>query len=507
MFEQAWKRAALLAGIGAVLLSAIAPSDAYPVRWGAGTWGPQLRPPADIFAPERPRKSDKTKAKAKKNKVAKTKRLEGRAAKVRSVEPPAKNRTVTPRVEAKPAEPKVTVTVTRTVLTQPEVRPADVTKPRALESPGTSHSKPAAPTESKKDEKRNGKKDKAKATKPEPVPPGPLHVIVSVDAQRASLYANGTFVASTKVSTGTKTHPTPMGIFSVIQKNRHHVSNLYGAPMPYMQRLTWSGTAMHTGPLPGYPASHGCIRLENDFAQLLWRATKIGARVIVTREDVKPVELSHPRLVMPMASVAQSQPVPGQPTETTGALVRTADATVAATDRTRPADTFQPIIKDVLVEPPARTPNSIERKQSPVSIFISRRDARLYVRQAMQPLFDLPLTLRDPHQPLGTHVYTAMEMKDGAMRWTAVSVPSAFAQDVRKTPKTESNGKKNPRLEAKVVSVAAPDASAALDRIDIPQEALDRLAGMVTPGSSLIVSDNPLSNETGKYTDFIVLTH
>jgi hypothetical protein len=125
----------------------------------------------------------------------------------------------------------------------------------------------------------------------------------------------------------------------------------------------------------------------------------------------------------------------------------------------------------------------------------------------MQPLFDLPLTLRDPHQPLGTHVYTAMELKDGAMRWTAVSVPSAFAPEARRAGKVESNGKKKQRPETnKIASVSVPDPGAALDRIDIPQEALDRLAGMVMPGSSLIVSDNPLSNETGKYTDFIVLT-
>ena len=97
-----------------------------------------------------------------------------------------------------------------------------------------------------------------------------------------------------------------MGVFSVIQKNRHHISNLYGAAMPYMQRLTWSGTAMHTGPLPGYPASHGCIRLTNEFAQMLWKATKIGARVIVTREDVKPVEFAHARLFPPQPPVARA---------------------------------------------------------------------------------------------------------------------------------------------------------------------------------------------------------
>ncbi len=333
-----------------------------------------------------------------------------------------------------------------------------------------------------------------------------MHIIVSVDAQRASLYANGTFVASTTVSTGTQSHPTPLGVFSVIQKNRHHVSNLYGAPMPYMQRLTWSGTAMHTGPLPGYPASHGCIRLTDDFAQMLWKATRIGARVIVTRDDVKPVEISHARLLIPMAPVAQSQPA-ADAAETTGALVRTADATASVTvpEPTRPLGTFKPIIRDVLVEPPTRTPSSIERKQSPVSIFISRKDARLYVRQAMQPLFDLPLTIREPNKTIGTHVYTAMELKDGALRWTAVSVPSVFAPESVKPEKSAKRAKKS-QPEPVVATTPVPSASAALDRIDIPQDAVDRLAGLVAPGASLIVSDNPLSHETGKYTDFIVLT-
>ena len=142
----------------------------------------------------------------------------------------------------------------------------------------------------------------------------------------------------TKVSTGTKSHPTPLGVFAVIQKNRHHVSNLYGAPMPYMQRLTWSGTALHTGALPGYPASHGCIRLPNEFAQLLWKATKLGARVIVTRDEVKPVEIAHARLhasePAPPASAAA-----GRAGRNHRPPIRTADATGSAgdgRDRRRP---------------------------------------------------------------------------------------------------------------------------------------------------------------------------
>ena len=93
-------------------------------------------------------------------------------------------------------------------------------------------------------------------------------------------------------------HPTPMGVFSVIQKHKLHHSNIYsGAPMPYMQRITWSGVAMHAGVLPGYPASHGCIRMPMAFAVKMWNWTRMGARVIVTPGEMTPANFSHPLLV------------------------------------------------------------------------------------------------------------------------------------------------------------------------------------------------------------------
>ena len=100
------------------------------------------------------------------------------------------------------------------------------------------------------------------------------------------------------MSTGMKGHSTPMGVFSVIQKHKFHHSNIYsGAPMPYMQRITWSGVAMHAGVLPGYPASHGCIRMPMAFAVKMWNWTKMGARVIVTPGEMTPASFSHPLLV------------------------------------------------------------------------------------------------------------------------------------------------------------------------------------------------------------------
>jgi len=129
-------------------------------------------------------------------------------------------------------------------------------------------------------------------------PQGPLIIAVSIDQQKVRIYdANGLF-AESPVSTGMKGHSTPMGVFSVIQKNKMHRSNIYsGAPMPYMQRITWSGVAMHAGVLPGYPASHGCIRMPMAFAVKMWNWTRMGARVIITPGQITPANFSHPLLV------------------------------------------------------------------------------------------------------------------------------------------------------------------------------------------------------------------
>src|SRR5262245_27471381 len=136
-----------------------------------------------------------------------------------------------------------------------------------------------------------------KAAAPEKLPPGPVHIVISIKQQRLTLYVNGQPYAQSPVSTGLPGHPTPQGVFSVIQKNLHHRSNIYSAaPMPYMQRITWSGVAMHEGKLPGYAASHGCIRLPREFAQRLWGITRIGARVIIAQDDVHPSAIAHARL-------------------------------------------------------------------------------------------------------------------------------------------------------------------------------------------------------------------
>jgi hypothetical protein len=464
---------------------------------------------------------------------------------------------------------------------------------------------------SRASEKVGGKTGRA-ADKSPPIPSGPLHIIVSIDKQRATLFADGRPVASTAISSGTAGHPTPMGVFTVIQKDRHHVSNLYDASMPYMQRITWSGSALHQGPLPGYPASHGCVRLTESFAQLLWKTTKMGARIIVTRPEVAPLEFAHARLFVPKPKMVAAPPavvpapapvVTAEPATTSSVTkVRTAnatnttavavdtvagdaakavttavvtepvtstaaeqptkrsntdgiggrpepaaqasdavapaavkaaepqpveakpvEATVVATKpvETKPAEVKQVEARSIPIAAPAQItvderpktmPAAIVREANgrPISVFVSLKENKLYVRQGWKPLFDAPVSFEHPEQPIGTHVYTAMGAKaEGGLRWTVISIPSSYRR-IAEAKNFDSTRKG--RHAVKAVEVVAPmpspslSPSAALDRIIMPPELVDRIAEMITPGSSLIVSDNRLSDETGEYTDFIVLT-
>ena len=155
-------------------------------------------------------------------------------------------------------------------------------------------SRPKAESQRQRAPKSNESEPKAKSQE---IAKGPLQIIISIADQRISVYDEGTLIARSSVSTGVQGHPTPIGVFSIISKELWHRSNIYSAaPMPYMQRITWSGIALHAGVLPGHPASHGCIRLANDFAIRLWRLTKRGTRVIIARHDVHPVQIASLRL-------------------------------------------------------------------------------------------------------------------------------------------------------------------------------------------------------------------
>ena len=192
-------------------------------------------------------------------------------------------------------------------------------------------------------------------------PQGPLIIAISIQRQNLKIYDAKGFFAETPISTGMPGHPTPMGVFSVIQKHKLHHSNIYsGAPMPYMQRITWSGVAMHAGVLPGYPASHGCIRMPMAFAVKMWGWTRMGARVVVAPGEMTPADFSHPLLMAQkvaqpaVANGPNPDAVPAAKTDkasdANGAIK---PAIAAASLELRPTVGHDGGVKPVMSEPPA----------------------------------------------------------------------------------------------------------------------------------------------------------
>jgi hypothetical protein len=348
---------------------------------------------------------------------------------------------------------------------------------------------------------RHTKSESAKENQPQETPKGPLQIIISIADQRVSLYDNGALVARSSVSTGVRRHPTPLGVFSVVEKQRWHRSNLYSAaPMPYMQRITWSGIALHAGVLPGYPASHGCIRLTNDFAIRLWHLTKRGTRVIIARQDVVPVEIANLHLFVSKLKTAS-----GSPDSRAIAVAESNNKTAAATQAPLMSNVDTKEIADSQVAgsaPFGAAPQNVV----PISFFVSRKLSRLFVHQGFTPLFDVAVKIQNPEEPLGTHVFTVMEPQNegSAVRWTVVSIPeqgtSADSIKERKAPKHQI-------IETAPSVQSSNNANSALDRIEIPQDTVEQISELLIPGSSLIISDYGISSETRTDTDFIVLTH
>jgi hypothetical protein len=417
----------------------------------------------------------------------------------------------------------------------------------------------------------------------------PAMAVVAVKEQRVTIYDAQGPILRAPVSTGRKDYDTPVGVFSVLQKEAEHYSNRYDdASMPFMQRITWSGIALHAGALPGSPASHGCIRLPYGFAEKLFGITKLGMRVIIARTDVAPAFVSHPSLLQPNVVVGETHllvPTSDQPSTTNparqtgiapelssrlaalqadtdakkteadaasrnadqaaqafGALnaesdkalksVRAAEDELAMTEAelssaragtsseriqraeermakansklTEVRERAQPAIdaalraKEAADAAAARklaasdAAKDAKRKLSPVSIFVSLKSQRLYVRQAFEPVMDVPISILDPDRPIGTHVFTAVDYEPASgLRWTAISLgaPASLQSRSDATPNADVTA-----------------AIAALDRITIPKEVGDRFVQSNWLGSSLIISDEDLNKETGPATDFIVVS-
>jgi L,D-transpeptidase catalytic domain len=409
-------------------------------------------------------------------------------------------------------------------------------------------------------------------------PGEPIMAIVSLHSQRITIYDANGWILRAPVSSGQRGRETPSGVFSIIQKEADHYSNLYDdAYMPHMQRITWSGIALHGGSLPGYPASHGCVRLPFDFAADLFDATRLGLRVIVAPTDLAPIEIAHPALFQSKPGAAALALVAARNAEADEAARKADQARLAAATAFREAtqamvpvraaesmklrarahlaaaetmlgsaisaeakeqsedakakavarlaemelqvdaakaerqvklDSVRAAREVAAVAETARVAAAeaarlSARELEPVSVLVSRKTQRLYVRQSFEPLFEGPVTILDPDRPIGTHVFTAMERtgNDANIRWSVVSLEGERLQGGTVEPHARAHGtgrNVEPILKEPV------SAKAALDRIVIPHDALDRIPGM-TPLSSLIVTDEALSSETGKGTDFVVV--
>ena len=391
----------------------------------------------------------------------------------------------------------------------------------------------------------------------------PIMAIVSIKAQQVTFYDAEGWILRAPVSTGVTERETPAGVFAVLEKEKDHHSTRYDdAWMPNMQRITWNGIALHGGPLPGYAASHGCIRMPYRFAEKLYDKTRIGMRVIIAPDDPAPVEISHPALLTPKPEALAAAPVHAETlardaaeaaaveAEAKKAAARAAreakslaaslrklksiksraDAELASAEKalaaattdqararaderrqkaaakvaqagarldTAMADANSKRDADAAARDAAKAAESkkvaavkaateAKLELEPVSIYISRATRKLYVRrnthkrwpdggEVFDSSIEVPITIRDPEKPIGTHVFTAMARTDAGLRWTVVTIDHG------------------------------DEAKDALDRIAIPQDVLDRVAPTASPRSSIIISDEPLSSETNYRTEFVAV--
>jgi lipoprotein-anchoring transpeptidase ErfK/SrfK len=391
----------------------------------------------------------------------------------------------------------------------------------------------------------------------------PIMAIVSIKTQQVTFYDADGWIYRAPVSTGTTGRETPAGVFAVLEKNKDHHSSLYDdAWMPNMLRITWNGLALHGGPLPGYAASHGCVRMPYDFAEKVFDKVPMGMRVLISPSDVEPVEFSSSSLFMPNRETIAAMPAKAvalarEADEATkaaaiaktalGSAKRGAAAALAtvrkleyfkkhadgeladaekvlAAARTDAAKAAAENVKqkatakieelstqlDAAMADERTTQNAVAAAEAiaktteakrieadkaandaklalePVSVYISRATQKLYVRrdthmrapdggEMYDTTIELPVTIKDPDKPIGTHIFTVVARTDAALRWTEVTI---------------DNG---------------DDAKDALDRITLPQEILDRIAPTATPRSSIIISDEPMSSETNYRTEFVVV--
>jgi hypothetical protein len=286
---------------------------------------------------------------------------------------------------------------------------------------------------------------------PDRSPAGPVSIVVSVPDQRVHVYRNGIRIAVSTCSTGKPGHSTPVGVFTILQKDKNHHSSTYNdAPMPNMNRLTWSGIALHAGQLPGYPASHGCVRLPLAFSAQLFGITHVGTPVIISGGTQDPDEIVHPGLI----------------------LSRYAQDEFAAVQAGLKGKTLPDLDHETNPTPPA-------------SILVSGADRKIFVFENGTQIAEGPADIRDPDRPLGAHVFVLTGAHDGVqgLAWQATKVFHPKGHD----------------------DVAPPPAEV-ITRVAGSGTVMDAIVTRLHPGLVFVTTDLPATPDTRTARDFVVVS-
>src|SRR5216684_189240 len=391
----------------------------------------------------------------------------------------------------------------------------------------------------------------------------PIMGIVSIKTQQVTFYDADGWILRAPVSTGTTGRETPAGVFALLEKDKDHHSSLYDdAWMPNMQRITWNGIALHGGPLPGYAASHGCVRMPFGFAEKLFDKTRIGMRVIISPIDAAPVEFSHQALFVPNAEAVAAAPARAETLAREAAeAARTADETkkAAAITARETASLTASLRKlewlktraDAELAFAGKTLAAAKTDQAKARAGEQKQKAALKAAEAgtqfdtakadTKSKLDAAAAAKDAAKAAQTKkADTAKAASEAKLALEPVSVYISRATQKlyvrRNTHKQWPDGGevfdatievpvtiRNPdkRIGTHVFTAMVrndaglrwtavtidngDDAKDALDRITIPQDVLDRIAPTALPRSSIIISDEPLSRETNYRTEFVAV--
>lgn len=330
---------------------------------------------------------------------------------------------------------------------------------------------------------------------PDLSPTGPVAIIVSIPDQRVYVYRNGVEIAVSTCSTGKPGHETPTGVFTILQKDKNHHSSLYNdAPMPNMERLTWSGVALHAGNLPGYPASHGCVRLPLDFSAKLFGITHVGTPVIVANAKSAPADVVHPGQVLSADAEAEFAHVADTKANTPAAATPAAQVdhgtvTVASADvpepHLSPKDTAPAPAADTAAAEPGVAPAGETAPAVPATaILVSGADKKIMVLDNGEIVAEGSATIADPADPLGHHVFILSQVNDtdGQLHWHTLGFSHEVGADVD-----------------------AADLST-IQRIRGDHTVIEAIRTRMHPGTVMITVDQPLSEDTRTAEDFVVMT-